>query len=95
MENSDNPMHTIAKLSPMHLSKRCRAKSKRSQQRCKAPAVTGWDVCRMHGARGGSKPGKANANYKHGFRTKEAIAERRETAGLLRVVRELCREVKE
>ena len=31
----------------------CTAKSKRTGQRCKNPAVQGWTVCRMHGAGGG------------------------------------------
>lgn len=33
----------------------CTARSKRSGERCKAPAVTGYPVCRMHGA---GSPGK-------------------------------------
>jgi hypothetical protein len=53
----------------------------------------GWQVCRMHGARGGSPQGKENANYKHGFRTKAAAAERRETRLLLKAIRELCGDV--
>jgi hypothetical protein len=30
----------------------CSATSKRTRERCKAPAVRGWTVCRFHGARG-------------------------------------------
>ncbi|KAB7610136.1 hypothetical protein F9L33_14670 [Amylibacter sp. SFDW26] len=57
---------------PMHNSPRCTAHSKRTGKPCKSPAVRGWSVCRMHGARGGSKSG-INANaYKHGGRTQEA-----------------------
>jgi hypothetical protein len=57
---------------PMQLAPRCTARSKRTGKPCKSPAVRGWTVCRMHGARGGSKSGiEANA-YKHGGRTKEA-----------------------
>ena len=37
---------------------RCTARSKRSGQRCRAPAVSGWRVCRMHGARGGTPEGE-------------------------------------
>jgi hypothetical protein len=33
------------------------ARSKRSGQPCRAPAVRGWQVCRMHGARGGAPHG--------------------------------------
>jgi hypothetical protein len=31
-------------------AKRCKAKSKRSGKQCKNAAVTGYDVCRIHGA---------------------------------------------
>ncbi|MEM1009430.1 MAG: hypothetical protein AAGJ35_10525, partial [Myxococcota bacterium] len=57
---------------PMHNSPRCAAKSKRSGKRCKNPAVKGWNVCRMHGARGGAPKGSANGNYRHGGFTAEA-----------------------
>jgi hypothetical protein len=40
---------------------RCTATSKRTGQRCNAPAVRGWNVCRFHGARGGAPKGKANS----------------------------------
>jgi hypothetical protein len=82
-----NPMQSA------HLSPRCTAKSKRSKARCKAPAVKGWNVCRMHGARGGAPEGKGNGNYVHGLKTKQAAAARRETRDLIRRVRELCGEL--
>lgn len=34
----------------MRLGKQCTAKSKRTGKRCRSPAVTGYNVCRMHGA---------------------------------------------
>ena len=37
---------------------------------CRAPAVRGYQVCRMHGARGGAPEGKRNGNYRHGARHK-------------------------
>jgi hypothetical protein len=37
----------------MHQASRCRATSKRSGLQCRAPAVRGSSVCRMHGACGG------------------------------------------
>ena len=40
---------------PMHLASRCHAKSKRSGLQCRAPAVRGHEVCRMHGAGGGAQ----------------------------------------
>jgi hypothetical protein len=57
-------------------------------QRCKAPAVRGWTVCRFHGARGGAPKGKANGSYKHGLHTQEAIAERRLLSDFLRQVQQ-------
>ena len=62
---ADNPMQSA------HNAPRCTAKSKRSGKRCKAPAVRGWTVCRMHGAGGGAPKGKANGNYVHGAHTFE------------------------
>jgi hypothetical protein len=64
---SINPMQKA------HAALRCQAKSKRSGLRCKSPAVRGYRVCRMHGARGGAPEGERNGNYRHGARTKEAI----------------------
>jgi hypothetical protein len=63
---------------------RCSATSKRTGERCRAPAVLGWTVCRFHGARGGAPKGKANGSYKHGLHTQEARAERRLISRLLR-----------
>ncbi len=44
-----------------NLKKQCKAKSKLSRKRCKNPAVKGYDVCRMHGARGGAPKKNLNA----------------------------------
>ena len=41
-------------LNDMRLAARCCAKSKRSGFQCKAPAVRGKRVCRMHGAKAGA-----------------------------------------
>jgi hypothetical protein len=68
----------------MHRSPRCTATSKRTRQPCQAPAVTGWTVCRFHGARGGGPKGVRNGAYRHGLHTAEAVAERRAVAALLR-----------
>jgi hypothetical protein len=64
---TDNPMHRC------NAAPRCGAKSKRTGQPCRSPAVKGYRVCRMHGARGGAPKGKRNGNFRHGARTKEAI----------------------
>ena len=46
-------------------ARRCKATSKRSGERCKNPAVTGYDVCRIHG--GKTPRGIASPNYKTGL----------------------------
>lgn len=78
MENDANPM------SKAHAAPRCTAKSKRSGQRCKGPAVRGWTVCRFHGAGGGSGPGKAHPAYKHGMRGQEWVEMRKAICELVR-----------
>ena len=68
----------------------CKAKSKRSQERCKNHATRGMKVCRFHGGiLGGKKAQRARrlAPLKHGFFTKEAIAERKKTTELLKSIR--------
>jgi hypothetical protein len=72
-----------------HAAPRCTARSKRTKRPCRAPAVRGYRVCRMHGARGGAPTGKRNGRFRHGARTKEAIRATRETNALLRLVRKL------
>jgi len=69
---------------PFQKSPRCGATSKRSGERCKAPAVRGWTVCRFHGARGGGPKGERNGMYRHGLFTKGAVEERRLLRELLR-----------
>jgi hypothetical protein len=71
---------------PMHLASRCRAKSTRSGLQCRAPAVRGREVCRMHGATGGAPKGNKNA-LKHGDFTAEARALKRPIAALTRMTR--------
>jgi hypothetical protein len=68
---------------------RCSATSKHTRERCKAPAVRGWTVCRFHGARGGGPRGKRNGMFKHGLYTKEAVQERRLLRELLRQSRRI------
>ena len=63
---TDNPMRKA------HEAPRCTARCKRTGLPCKAPAVRGWNVCRMHGARGGAPSGAANGNYRHGASTQAA-----------------------
>lgn len=70
----------------MHLSPRCSARSKRTGEPCKAPAVTGWNVCRCHGAGGGAPRGMRNGNYRHGRLTCEAAAKRRDLAEWIKIM---------
>lgn len=71
----------------MNAAPRCTAKAKTTGCRCKGPAVKGWRVCRMHGAKGGAPSGPANGMWRHGNRTQENEA-------LLRAVAELVEEAK-
>jgi glucans biosynthesis protein len=64
---------TINPMQSAHDAPRCKASSKRTGKSCRAPAVRGCRVCRMHGAGGGAPAGKKNGNYRHGKRTKEVI----------------------
>lgn len=75
---------------PMHRAPRCSAKSKRTGLACNSPAVRGWAVCRMHGAQGGARPGRAHPNYRHGGRSGEAMALRRLVNTLGRDARKLA-----
>src|SRR5271156_6770699 len=68
----------------MHRALRCHARSKRSGLPCRAPAVRGAEVCRMHGAGGGARKGNKNA-AKHGAMVAESIALRREVQALARM----------
>ncbi len=76
-------------INPMQRAPRCRAHSKRTGLPCASPAVTGWSVCRMHGAGGGAPPGRRNGNYRHGGRTIETMTLRAEIRDLVRASREL------
>jgi hypothetical protein len=78
---------------PMHLSPRCHAQSKRTKERCRAPAVRGWEVCRFHGAGGGGPKGKANGNYRHGGFTCEAIAQRQELSEWVKAMAQFAKQV--
>jgi hypothetical protein len=61
----------------LNAAARCAARSKRSGQPCRGPAVRGKRVCRMHGAGGGAPKGQRNGNYRHGGNSSDAIALKR------------------
>ncbi|MFN4129307.1 MAG: hypothetical protein ACK4GC_05775 [Paracoccaceae bacterium] len=79
MKNADNPMHPTQRLAN---APRCTARTKATGCRCNGPAVKGWSVCRMHGARGGAPEGKRNGMWRHGGRTKESETIRKLTQAL-------------
>lgn len=80
-EMTGNPIHRC------NAAPRCRARSKRTGEPCRAPAVRGWQVCRMHGARGGAPRGTRNGKYRHGSCTKEMAELRRLINSLSRTER--------
>ena len=73
---------------PMHLSKRCHARSKRTGKPCQAAAVKGWTVCRNHGAGAGAPQGNKNA-WKHGRYSAEHAAEMKRFRDLVREAKKL------
>ena len=86
MKSDDNPINPTQRLRD---APRCHAKAKSTGKRCKAPAVRGWPVCRVHGAGGGAPRGEAHPNYRHGLRTKEVEAIRRLATFLNKEAREI------
>ncbi len=78
MEYDANPM------SKAHAAPRCTAVSKRTGERCKAPARKGWKVCRMHGAGGGAPIGPTNGAWVHGDRSQAAQKDKETIATLVK-----------
>ena len=68
---------------------RCTAHSKRTGQPCRAPAVTGWRVCRLHGAGGGHAAGSSHPRWVHGLRSREWTEMRKAVNELVREGREI------
>lgn len=54
--------------------------------------MTGYSVCRMHGAGGGAPTGKANGRYRTGLYTAELVAARQLIAQMARIVRQVGEE---
>lgn len=91
---SDDDQGIYKTLGGRVVCKQCTARSKRSGQLCKAPAVSGFNVCRMHGARGGVKTeeGRARtaaANTIHGRETRQIRAERSKILKQLRQLEDI------
>ena len=76
-----------------HSTARCGAKT-RTGKPCSSWPVAGKRRCRMHGgAHGSGAPsGPRNGNYRHGRRTAEAIAERRQLMAFIREARKFAKQ---
>jgi hypothetical protein len=74
----------------------CSARSKRTKERCKAPAITGKAVCRAHGGRSTgprTEEGRqrcAAAKVTHGRDTRRSRAQRKQEMALLRALEGLA-----
>jgi hypothetical protein len=86
-EDEINPLR-LADAAP-----RCAARSKRTGLPCRAPAVRGCRVCRMHGAGGGAPTGRRNGRFTTGRYTQEVIGLRQLVAILAREARIVCEEI--
>jgi glucans biosynthesis protein len=76
---------------PMLASPRCGAQT-RCGRPCRAPAVRGKARCRMHSGAAGSGAPSANRNArKHGFFSRDAIAERRRIRAALEEARKFLK----
>ena len=69
-----NPMSPVDRL---RAAPRCHAMAKSTGERCKCPAVRGWQVCRLHGARGGHAAGPGHPQWKHGGSSQQVMLARR------------------
>lgn len=83
---------------------RCKAQRKRGAGPCKGFAVTGWEVCRMHGAKGGRPPqtgryskhlGRIRECYESALADRTLLDLREPIAALDAIVRRLAERVEE
>ena len=89
MKEDDKPMERPTREPlPLRQAPRCLART-RAGTPCQKAAATGKKRFRMHGgAKGSGAPrGERNGNYRHGLRTREAIAERRALRALIKGLR--------
>ena len=85
MKSDANPMDPAQRLRD---APRCTAKAKRTGERCKCPAVTGWRVCRVHGAGGGHKAGPSHRQWRRGMRSVDMVEVRRLSSRLRQAFQE-------
>jgi hypothetical protein len=86
-------MNAETAVNPLRLAQqapRCAARSKRTGLACRAPAVRGHCVCRMHGARGGAPRGASNGRFRTGIYTAEVIEATRLVAAITNKAGRLC-----
>ena len=74
------------------LARQCQAKCKATQKQCRCPAVRGYRVCRVHGARGGPKTAEgrarcAKAKTVHGTETRAIRAKAAQATKRIRAAR--------
>jgi hypothetical protein len=91
-----NPIPTT--LSFGNPAMRCSACAKHSKQQCRNAAVTGYKVCRVHGARSGPKTQEgidriAEANTRHGKETRAKRLTRQEIRARLEMAIALGRDL--
>ena len=89
MKDDGKPMERLTREPlPLRLAPRCLAKTRAGTQ-CQKPVAKGKKRCKLHGgAEGiGAPRGERNGAYRHGLRTKEAIAERRALGMLIKAMR--------
>ena len=81
--------HDVNPMDRANAAPRCSAHSKRTGLPCQAPAVTGWRVCRFHGAGGGHAAGPSHPRWVHGLRSQEWTDMRRAVNELAHETREI------
>ncbi len=74
-------------------ARQCSARSKRTGCQCRAPALSGKNVCRFHGGKAGAPAGRRNGRYLHGHYGKEEGLRRQRTRSLLKASRALLDEL--
>ena len=91
VNSGDRPYEPNWKVAPAfaQTAPRCRARCRRSKLPCRAPAMRGKPVCRLHGGKGGAPKGERNGAYRTGRYTGDARVESQATRALRRELRPL------
>ena len=76
---------------------RCQAKSKRTKQQCRSPAIRGKRVCRIHGGRSTGPRTQQGRNLcgaaktLHGHETRAIRAKRQQALAKLKLLESVCK----